>query len=223
MIESEETLEGCMMENYRTIKENGIHEIEIKKSRFITHLKRVKSEDDAIAFINEIKKEHWKATHNCSAYTLGMNDEIQRAHDDGEPSGTAGVPMLEILLKRELKNVVTVVTRYFGGTKLGAGGLIRAYGGAVNEGVNALGVVERQTQLLIDVTVDYSTSGAVEHSLREANYRVQDTSYAENVTFHCVIPIGDEEKFKEDVTNWTSASADIEIGKQAWVEIPVES
>ncbi len=211
------------MENYRTIKEDGIHEIEIKKSRFITHLKRVKTEEEATAFIEEIKKEHWKATHNCSAYTLGMNDEIQRAHDDGEPSGTAGVPMLEIFLKRELKNVAAVVTRYFGGTKLGAGGLIRAYGGAVNDAVNAIGVVERQVQLLIDVTVDYSLSGGVEHALREANYRVEDTSYAEHVTFHCVIPIEEEEKFVEDITNWTSAAAQIEVGEKAWVEIPVES
>lgn len=211
------------MENYRTIKENGVYEIEIKKSRFITHLKRVTTEEEATTFIDEIKKEHWKATHNCSAYTLGMNDEIQRAHDDGEPSGTAGVPMLEILLKRKLKNVAVVVTRYFGGTKLGAGGLIRAYGGAVNDAVNAIGVVERQVQLLIDVTVDYSTSGNVEHSLREANYRVQDVSYAENVTFHCVIPIEKVDKFVQDLTNWTSASAQIEIGEQAWVEMPVEA
>ena len=91
------------MEDYRTIRENGIHEIEIKKSRFICHLRRVKSEEEAQVFIEEVKKEHWKATHNCSAYTIGLNDEIQRAHDDGEPSGTAGVPMLEIFLKRELK------------------------------------------------------------------------------------------------------------------------
>ena len=144
------------MEDYRTIRENGIHEIEIKKSRFICHLRRVKSEEEAQVFIEEVKKEHWKATHNCSAYTIGLNDEIQRAHDDGEPSGTAGVPMLEIFLKRELKNVAAVVTRYFGGTKLGAGGLIRAYGGAVNEAVNNIGVVERQLQQLIDVTVTYS-------------------------------------------------------------------
>lgn len=211
------------MENYRTIKENGIHEIEIKKSRFICHLKRVETEEEATAFIDEIKKEHWKATHNCSAYTLGMNDEIQRAHDDGEPSGTAGVPMLEILLKRELKNVVAVVTRYFGGTKLGAGGLIRAYGGSVNDAVTALGVVERQVQLLIDVTVDYSLSGGVEHSLREIKYPIQDITYAENVTFHCVVPIEDEDKFIEDITNWTSASANIEVGEKAWVEQPVDS
>lgn len=209
------------MENYRTIKENGLHEIEIKKSRFICHLKRVENEDEALVFIEEIKKEHWKATHNCSAYTLGMRDEIQRAHDDGEPSGTAGVPMLEIFLKRDLKNVAAVVTRYFGGTKLGAGGLIRAYGGAVNDAVSAIGIVERQVQQLIDVTVSYAQSGGVENSLREENYTIQDTTYAENITYHCVVPIEDEETFKEDITNWTSAEAQITVGKKAWIEVPV--
>lgn len=209
------------MENYRTIKENGIHEIDIKKSRFICHIKRVETEEEAIAFIDEIKKEHWKATHNCSAYTLGMNDEIQRAHDDGEPSGTAGLPMLEIFLKRELKNVVAVVTRYFGGVKLGAGGLIRAYGGSVNEAVNTIGVIERQLQLLIDVTVDYSQSGGVEHSLRQANHTIQDISYTENVTFHCVVPVEEEEDFKQDIINWTSDTAKITVGKKAWIEVDV--
>ena len=209
------------MENYRTIKENGIHEIDIKKSRFICHIKRVETEEEAIAFIDDIKKEHWKATHNCSAYTLGMNDEIQRAHDDGEPSGTAGVPMLEIFLKRELKNVVAVVTRYFGGVKLGAGGLIRAYGGSVNEAVNTIGVIERQLQLLIDVTVDYSQSGGVEHSLRQPNHTIQDISYTENVTFHCVVPVEEEEDFKQDIINWTSDTAKITVGKKAWIEVDV--
>ena len=210
------------MEDYRTIRENGIHEIEIKKSRFICHLRRVKSEEEAQVFIEEVKKEHWKATHNCSAYTIGLNDEIQRAHDDGEPSGTAGVPMLEIFLKRELKNVAAVVTRYFGGTKLGAGGLIRAYGGAVNEAVNDIGVVERQLQQLIDVTVTYSQSGKVENALREANYTIQDIQYAENITYQYVIPLENKEKFIEDITNWTSAQAEIKIGQQAWIEIPVD-
>lgn len=210
------------MEDYRTIRENGVHEIEIKKSRFICHLRRVKSEEEAQSFIEEIKKEHWKATHNCSAYTIGMNDEIQRAHDDGEPSGTAGVPMLEIFLKRELKNVAAVVTRYFGGTKLGAGGLIRAYGGAVNDAVNYIGVVERQLQQLIDVTVTYSQSGKVENALREANYMIQEIVYTENITYQCVIPLENKEKFIEDVTNWTSAQAEIEIGQQAWIEIPID-
>lgn len=210
------------MENYRTIKENTIYEIEIKKSKFICFLKRVDDEKEALAFIEEIKKEHWKATHNCSAYTIGLNDEIQRAHDDGEPSGTAGVPMLEILLKRELKNVAAVVTRYFGGIKLGAGGLIRAYGGAVKEAVDHVGVVERQLQQLIDLTVSYSQSGTVEHSLREADYTIQDITYAEEITFHCVVPLEKEEKFREDAANWTSGEGKVEITNKAWIEVPVE-
>lgn len=210
------------MENYRTIKENTIYEIEIKKSKFICFLKRVDDEKEALAFIEEIKKEHWKATHNCSAYTIGLNDEIQRAHDDGEPSGTAGVPMLEILLKRELKNVAAVVTRYFGGIKLGAGGLIRAYGGAVKEAVDHVGIVERQLQQLIDLTVSYSQSGTVEHSLREADYTIQDITYAEEITFHCVVPLEKEEKFREDAANWTSGEGKVEITNKAWIEVPVE-
>lgn len=210
------------MENYRTIKENTIYEIEIKKSKFICFLKRVKDEEEALEFIEEIKKEHWKATHNCSAYTIGLNDEIQRAHDDGEPSGTAGVPMLEILLKRELKNVAAVVTRYFGGIKLGAGGLIRAYGGAVKEAVDHVGVIERQLQQLMDLTVSYSQSGTVEHSLREAEYTIQDITYAEEITFHCVVPLEKEESFREDAANWTSGEGKVEITNKAWIEVPVE-
>lgn len=210
------------MENYRTIKENGIHEMELKKSKFICHLKRVETEDEAIEFIEQIKKEHWKATHNCSAYTLGINDEIQRANDDGEPSGTAGIPMLEIFLKRNLKNIVAVVTRYYGGVKLGAGGLIRAYGGSVNQAVDKVGIVERQLQQLIDVTVSYPQSGHVEHSLREANYSIQDISYTENITYHCVIPLEEEEKFVQDIANWTSAEAVVEVTNKAWIEVPID-
>lgn len=209
------------MENYRTIKENTIDEIEIKKSKFICFLKRVDTEEEAVEFIEGIKKEYWKATHNCSAYTLGINDDIQRANDDGEPTGTAGIPMLEILLKRNLKNVVAVVTRYYGGIKLGAGGLIRAYGGSVNRAVDKVGIVERQLQQLIDVTVSYSQSGHVEHSLREANYTIQDISYAEDITYHCVVPLEAEDTFKKDIANWTSAEAKIEITNKAWIEVDV--
>ncbi len=114
--------------SYFTVKQRGEHEIVIQKSRFIAHFARVETEEEAQDFIQEIKKQHWSATHNCSAYLIGEQDQIQKANDDGEPSGTAGVPMLEVLKKRELKDTVVVVTRYFGGIKLGAGGLIRAYG-----------------------------------------------------------------------------------------------
>lgn len=207
------------MQNFRTIKTEGSHEMDIKKSRFICHLKRTETETAASAFIESIKKEHWKANHNCSAYILGERQEIQRAHDDGEPSGTAGVPMLELLKKRNLNNVTAVVTRYFGGTKLGAGGLIRAYGGAVNDALSKIGIVERQLHQFINVTVSYPMSGKLENQLRQSDYLLQDISYTDQVGFNCVIPIESEELFKQSVTEWTNGQGLFSIGKQAWIEV----
>lgn len=208
------------MKNFRTIKSDGIHEIEIKKSRFICHLKRTDTEKAALEFIEYVKKEHWKATHNCSAYLIGERNEIQRAHDDGEPSGTAGVPMLEILKKRDLKNVTAVVTRYFGGTKLGAGGLIRAYGGAVNEAISTIGIVERQLQQQISLTVSYPLSGKLENNLRESNYILQEVEYTENVTFHCLIAIEKVAKFKEETTEWLNGQGEYEEQRNnVWIEV----
>ncbi|MER2141095.1 MAG: YigZ family protein, partial [Priestia megaterium] len=132
-----------MLSQYYTVKQEGSHEITIQKSRFICHMKRVTTEEEAQQFIQDIKKQHWNATHNCSAYLIGERDQFQKANDDGEPSGTAGVPMLEVLKKRGLKDTVVVVTRYFGGIKLGAGGLVRAYGKSVSEALNELGTVKR--------------------------------------------------------------------------------
>lgn len=144
------------MKEYRTITTDGLAEEEIKKSRFICHLKRVNSEEEARDFINAVKKEHYRATHNCSAFILGENMEIKRSSDDGEPSGTAGVPMLTVLENNQLTNVAAVVTRYFGGIKLGAGGLIRAYAGAVAHAVSELGVVEVKEQQGIAIRLNYS-------------------------------------------------------------------
>ncbi len=128
----------------------------LKKSRFICSLKRVETEEEARDFIAQIKKEHHQANHNCMAYTIGDHQEIQRTSDDGEPSGTAGIPMLEILKKREITNVCAVVTRYFGGIKLGAGGLIRAYGGVVNHAIDEVGCVQFVEQEEICLTLDYN-------------------------------------------------------------------
>lgn len=207
------------MENFRTIHSDGTHEIEIKKSRFICHLKRTETEEEATAFIDAIKKEHWKATHNCSAYLIGERNDIQRAHDDGEPSGTAGVPMLEILKKRDLKNVTAVVTRYFGGVKLGAGGLIRAYGGAVNDALDAIGIVERQLQQQIALTVSYPLSGKLENHLRESSYLLRDTEYTENVTYHCLVPVEKVDTFKAETTEWLNGQGNYSLGKKAWIEV----
>ena len=153
-----------MIERYRTIKENGQSEIEIKKSRFICSLKRIESEEEAKNFIQEIKKEHWKAHHNCSAFVIGEKNEIQRSSDDGEPSGTAGVPMLEVLKKNQLINVAAVVTRYFGGTKLGTGGLIRAYTHAVSQALSDIGIVEGTLQQEISVMITYPQLGKLQNS-----------------------------------------------------------
>ena len=137
-----------MRKDYKTIKGYGESEIVISKSRFITYIDRAETEEEALRFIEKIKKMHSTATHNCSCYIIGEHDHIQKANDDGEPSGTAGVPMLEVLKKQGLKDTVVVVTRYFGGIKLGGGGLIRAYGKATTEGITAAQVVERKLHYL---------------------------------------------------------------------------
>ena len=141
--------------NYKTIKNDGICEEDIKKSRFICQLKRISTEDEGRQFIAEVKKEHYKATHSCSAMIVGEDALIKRSSDDGEPSGTAGVPMLTVLEKQGLTNVVAVVTRYFGGIKLGAGGLIRAYSGSVANALKEIGIVEVKEQEGLKITLTF--------------------------------------------------------------------
>lgn len=164
-----------------TIKSDFIFEEEIKKSRFICQLKRVYSEAEARDFITSVKKQHHKANHNVSAFTVGDKQEIQRTSDDGEPSGTAGMPMLDILKKREIINVVAVVTRYFGGIKLGAGGLIRAYAGSVNHAIDAVGLVQivEQTQLILEM--DYSLFDNVSRYLSSEGLTISDSVFTDKV------------------------------------------
>lgn len=211
-----------MLTSYYTIKSDGSHEIVINKSRFITHMKRTTTEEEAQSFIEAIKKEHWNATHNCSAYLIGENDDIQKANDDGEPSGTAGIPMLEVLKKRQLKDTCAVVTRYFGGIKLGAGGLIRAYGNAVNETIDVIGVVERQLIQIVHVTVDYHWLGKVENELRNSSYLLQDTMYEENVTFSVGIPIKKTDSFVQWITNITNGQLQINKKETTYIEVNVK-
>lgn len=210
-----------MLASYQTVKETGSHEIIIQKSRFIAHFNRVQTEEEAQSYIEKIKKEHWNANHNCSAYLIGERDEIQKANDDGEPSGTAGVPMLEVLKKRQLKDTVVVVTRYFGGIKLGAGGLIRAYGGAVSEGLNAIGVVERSLMNIVHTEIDYHWLGKVEHALRESSYRMKGTEYVEKVDVQTYVPVGEVDTFIEWMTNLTNGQAEVRIGDKAYLETDI--
>lgn len=219
MEEKEET----MIDHYFTISQDGQHEIEIKKSRFICFMKRVYSEEEAKAFIAEIKKEHWKANHNCSAFVIGDKNEIQRSSDDGEPSGTAGVPMLEVLKKQELINVAAVVTRYFGGTKLGAGGLIRAYSHAVSEAVEAIGVVEGKLQQEVSLIIDYPQLGKLQNFLASGIYTTKDTLFTEKITVVCLV---DEEKVQEfllEITDLLSGQFTYDEGETSYHELPVAS
>lgn len=207
-----------MLESYYTIAENGEYEIEIRGSRFICSLERVEDEAEAKAFVQRIKKEHWKATHNCSAYLIGDRDEIQRAHDDGEPSGTAGVPMLEVLKKNELKYVAAVVTRYFGGTKLGAGGLIRAYSKSVSTALKEIGLVERAIQIPIDCTVSYSASGKLENHLLQSPYTLITTTYTDQVAFTVGVPSDAVESFQSELIDLMNGKITFEIGEAQYVE-----
>lgn len=188
-----------MLDHYKTIQQDGSHEIEVKGSRFIAHFKRATTEEEALEFIQAIKKEHWKATHNCSAFLIGERDEYQRAMDDGEPSGTAGVPMLEVLKKQELKNITVVVTRYFGGTKLGAGGLVRAYTSAVAEGLQQIGIVQASLEMVIQVTIDYSAVGKLEHYLDTNHITIVDKIFLEKVALNCSLPVQQVENFQQEV------------------------
>lgn len=207
-----------MLLRYLTVKEYGENEINIQKSRFIAQLKRVESEQDAQDFIQGIKKKHWNATHNCSAYLIGEHDQIQKANDDGEPSGTAGVPILEVLKKRQLKDTVVVVTRYFGGIKLGAGGLIRAYGKATSEGLDAVGVVERRLVQIMQVKIDYSWLGKIERELRSSEHKIKDILYLDNVQIDVYVEEEKSKIFMDWMVELTNGQCTLGKGETVYLE-----
>ena len=202
-----------MLQKYRTIKED-----EIKKSRFICFLKRIETEEEAKAFIQQIKKEHWKANHNCSAFVLGDHHEIQRSSDDGEPSGTAGVPMLEVMKKNDLINVCAVVTRYFGGTKLGAGGLIRAYSGSVAQAIVHTGIVEGRLQQEVFVQLDYSNWGKMENFIASENLAVKDTQFTDRVVVTCMVDENQVADFEAQVTDLLNGQVSFTTGEVTYHE-----
>mgnify|MGYP001111766529 FL=1 len=207
-----------MLPCYHTVKGYGEHEIIIQKSRFIAHVFRATSEEEAQAFIIDIKKKHKDATHNCSAYLIGENDQIQKANDDGEPSGTAGVPILEVLKKRKLKDTAVVVTRYFGGIKLGAGGLIRAYGKSASEGITATGIVERKLMTVIGVTIDYTFLGKLENELRSSPYQLKEIHYLESVEIDVYVEIENIETYKDWMTELTNGQGILKEKEAVYLE-----
>lgn len=205
-----------MLERYKTVRSAGAKEIVIRKSRFIGHVMPVETEEEAAAFIEDIKKKHWNATHNCSAYMIGERDEIQKQSDDGEPSGTAGKPILEVLRNQGLKNVAIVVTRYFGGIMLGAGGLIRAYTDGAVAAIEAGEPITRVLHREIFVELDYTWLGKVENELRGRNVRMGETVFADKVTLTCLPVEGEKEQFKAWMVDLTQGQSEISEGESIY-------
>lgn len=172
---------------HRMVAHNGQHEIEIRKSRFICSLFRTDSEEIAREYIQATRKQYWDANHNCTAWAVGPGQKLQRTSDDGEPSGTAGVPMLEVLKRRQITDTLAIVTRYFGGTMLGAGGLIRAYGQSVSGAIDAIGVVERKPLSLQSFVASYDDAGRIENAIRASDFPLDDVIYGNDVTFRMVM------------------------------------
>lgn len=192
------------MKPIKILYEGGEGEIVEKKSRFIATVRPVETEEEALAFIAEMKKKYWNATHNCSAFVIGENQNLQRCSDDGEPQGTAGRPMLDVLLGEEIHNLAVVVTRYFGGTLLGTGGLVRAYSKAVQEGLKHCVVIEKQQGFLLKMNTDYNGVGKIQYILGKRKIQITSSEYAADVTLEALVPEEELAKVKEEITEATS-------------------
>lgn len=198
-----------MNREYKTILGQNQIENEIKKSRFIANIKRCNNEEESVKFIETISKEHRTATHNCWAYINGDTKLTQRYSDNGEPQGTAGIPMLEVLLKEDLTDVAVVVTRYFGGIKLGASGLIRAYGGAVSDVLKLTDIVWMRNHYKVSISFDYTYLGKIDNYISENNFYIKKRDYLEKIKDIMYIRIEEFERFKTDLLEITSANIEI--------------
>ena len=206
---------------YRTIRQDGQAQEEIKKSRFICHAKRVYSEEEARDFIAAIKKEHYKATHNCSAFIVGEKSEIKRTSDDGEPSGTAGVPMLGVMENHQVTNVCFVVTRYFGGIKLGAGGLIRAYAGSVALAIKEIGLIEIKEQAGLRLKMSYSQYQNFDNFLKAENLIEFDTEFTDLVATTIYIDKQEKEPLEQKLVEFFNGKIQIDDQGLREVAIPL--
>lgn len=186
--------------NYKTVYRGGTAEIVEKKSRFIAHSAHVESEEEALAFIEQIKKQYWDARHNCHAFSVGVTNETARCSDDGEPTQTAGKPMLDVLMGQQLKNTVVVVTRYFGGTLLGTGGLVRAYSAAVQEGLKESLIIEKFLCRRVRMSMDYTMLGKMQYLAAKLNLMILDTLYTEGVEMQLLVPDTQYAAFIKEVT-----------------------
>ncbi|MBC6004369.1 MAG: YigZ family protein [Paeniclostridium sordellii] len=202
---------------YKTLHEFGMDEIIIDKSTFIGYAKPIKTEEEAIEFINEIKKKHKDARHNVWAYTVGKSMNIQRYSDDGEPQGTAGIPTLEVIKKEDLRDVVVVVTRYFGGIKLGAGGLVRAYTKGAKIGLEAAKIIEKVMYQEVKIKIDYNQLGKVQNEIMNMGYFIKDTIYEDNVEIIVYSRKNEIEGIIEKINDITSATANIVLGEEFYL------
>lgn len=202
---------------YITIREYGEDSFIEKKSEFIGYAKRIENEEEAKAFVAEIKSKHKQARHNCWAYIIGENMGIQRYSDDGEPQGTAGIPTLEVIKKEDLRDVVVVVTRYFGGVKLGAGGLVRAYTKGAKIGIDAAKVIEKVMYKEVRIKIDYNQLGKVQNEIMNMNYFVKDTIYEDNVEIIVYSRLEEVKVLTDKMIDITSATAEIKLGEEFYL------
>ncbi|MCD8347349.1 MAG: YigZ family protein [Lachnospiraceae bacterium] len=192
----------------KIVYKGGEAEIVEKKSRFIATVRPVDSEEDALAFIAAMKKKYWDARHNCFAYVIGERQELQRCSDDGEPQGTAGRPMLEVLLGEDVHNMVVVVTRYFGGVLLGTGGLVRAYSKSVQEGLRSSTIIEKQEGVRLAIRTDYTGVGRIQYLLGSQGLPLLDSEYTDIVLLRTVVPKEQAAALREAVTEATAGRAE---------------
>lgn len=209
------------MHIYKTTAENGTASYEIQKSRFIAYTSHVETEAEARDFVTAIKKKHFDARHNCSAWVLGADSSQQKSNDDGEPGGTAGNPILEAIKQHGLTNVVVVVTRYFGGIKLGAGGLIRAYSHTASLGLEATPCLEVKPFCLMEAEMDYSLLGTAENWIRNEELRTGETAYLDKVTVRLLVEPADCEAISTELTNLTAAQCKITIHQPEYMSLPI--
>ena len=205
------------MSNYKTLHKFGVDEYIVEKSTFIGYAKPIKTEEEAIEFVNEIKKKHKDATHNVWAYTVGENMNIQRYSDDGEPQGTAGIPTLEVIKKEDLRDVVVVVTRYFGGIKLGAGGLVRAYTKGAKVGIEAGIFIEKVKYTEVKIKIEYTQLGRIQNEIMNLGFKVKDTIYSEDVEIIVYSKIEDVQSLTDRMIDITSGTADVSIGEEYYL------
>ncbi len=209
-----------MIKEYKTLLGYGEAEIIIEKSRFIGYASPIENAEEAVQFIDKIKSKHKDATHNVPAYVVGDNNEVQRYSDDGEPSGTAGIPALEVIKKEDLRNVVVVITRYFGGIKLGAGGLVRAYTKGAKIGLEAAKIVTKRLYKLVHIKIDYTMQGKIQNEIMQKGYLIKKTEYDDSVHFYLYIEIDNLELFENQITELTSARSNVDIiGEEYLTEI----